>query len=157
MTPTAALIPRSDAELAVAEAIRRAADMIEGNVRHAKELGREIWAMPDIRALAPAAALAEVQRLRTERDAALAQVKRLEALLVAEREEVLWNAYYTGYERNGTWDHCCMSDGEWLVRECGFNPADRFYPADAIKAAIPGAARAALPDAGLGTDEEVRE
>lgn len=57
------LIPRADAELAVAEAIRRAADMIEDNVRHAKELGREIWAMPDLRALAPADALAALSRL----------------------------------------------------------------------------------------------
>lgn len=75
---------------------------------------------------------------------ARAEIARLSGLLIAEREETLWNAYLTGHEGGGMWDHCCMSDGEWLVRECGFDPADRAYPADAIKAAIPNAARAAL-------------
>ena len=35
-----------------------AASMIEDNVRHAKDLGREIWPIPDIRALIPADAIA---------------------------------------------------------------------------------------------------
>lgn len=61
---------QADAQAAVALVVERAADMIEDNVRHAKELGREIWAMPDLRALAPADGLAAVDALRKERDEA---------------------------------------------------------------------------------------
>lgn len=82
-----------------------------------------------------AAALAEAQ----------AEIARLRGLLIEERTETLWNAYSTGHEKDGMWDHCCMSDGEWLVAECGLPPSQRVYSAEAIKAAIPiAAARAAL-------------
>ena len=73
------------------------------------------------------------------------QVEAMRRALIAEREENLWNAYHTGIERDGRWSHAFMSDGEWLARECGFDAAVGDYPADAIKAAIPEAAkRAAL-------------
>ena len=42
----------------IAGAYEAAASMIEDNVRHAKDLGREIWPIPDIRALIPADAIA---------------------------------------------------------------------------------------------------
>ena len=58
------LIPRSDAELAVAEAIRRAADV--GKVVGNGHYGDEVRAA--ILALASSDALVEVQRLREERD-----------------------------------------------------------------------------------------
>ena len=42
----------------IAGVLELAARMIEDNVRHAKDLGREIWPIPDIRALIPADAIA---------------------------------------------------------------------------------------------------
>lgn len=85
-----------------------------------------------------------------------AQVEAMRGALIAEREENLWNAYNTGYERDGRWSHAFMSDGEWLAHECGFDARDGDYPADAIKAAIPEAAkRAAL--AAYRKDHEQRE
>ncbi|ALC11196.1 hypothetical protein [Sphingopyxis sp. 113P3] len=72
------------------------------------------------------------------------EVERLREALVAEREENLWNAYNTGHVRDGKWDHLCMSDGEWLARECGFNVSDCRFDDEAIRAAIPKAARKAL-------------
>lgn len=72
------------------------------------------------------------------------RVRVLEVALVNERIDNLWNAYHSGYEKDGRWTHCCMSDGEWLARECGFDPSEREYDAEAVKAAIPKSARAAL-------------
>lgn len=80
------LIPRADSEMAVAEAIRRAADIFTERAKQERshdyaELGN--IARSDMRAkaheadaaailaLAPAEALAEVQRLRAERDGLL--------------------------------------------------------------------------------------
>ena len=77
-------------------------------------------------------------------EALTAEVERLGKLLVNEREEVLWNAYATGHEKNGRWTHLFMSDGEWLVRQCDLDPTLGDYDAEQIKAAIPIAARAAL-------------
>lgn len=49
-----------------------AASMIEDNMRHAAELGREIWPIPDIRALTTADATAALEaKLRVERNKAL--------------------------------------------------------------------------------------
>jgi hypothetical protein len=73
-----------------------------------------------------------------------ARETRLREALVEEREENLWNAYNSGHVKNGEWTHLFMSEGEWLARECGFDPKDGSYPAEMIKAAIPVAARAAL-------------
>ena len=42
----------------IADALEQAASIIEDNVRHAKDLGREIWPMPDIRSLTPSDAIA---------------------------------------------------------------------------------------------------
>ena len=71
----------ADAQAAQAMVVERAADMIEDNVRHAKGLGREIWAMPDLRALADADGLALVQALRAERDRVAAiNVKHCESV-----------------------------------------------------------------------------
>lgn len=80
-------------------------------------------------------------------DEAAGRIEALEALVVSEREENLWHAYYTGYERDGKWGHMFMSDGEGLAEACGFNPLDGQYDAAAIKAAIPIAARQALEEA----------
>jgi hypothetical protein len=74
-----------------------------------------------------------------------AEIERLRGLLADEREENLWNAYNTGHEAgDGRWTHMSMSDGEWLVRECGLDPKIGHYDAATIKAAIPIAARQAL-------------
>lgn len=73
-----------------------------------------------------------------------AEVKRLREALVAEREENLWSAYATGDVRGDEWTHLYMSDGEWLVRQCGFDPKQGYYKAEQIRNAIPIAARAAL-------------
>lgn len=73
----------------------------------------------------------------------IAEIARLRGLLIEERTETLWNAYHTGHEKDGMWDHCCMSDGEWLAAECGLPPSQRVYSAEAIKTAIPVAARRA--------------
>jgi hypothetical protein len=74
-----------------------------------------------------------------------AEIERLRGLLVEGREENLWNAYNTGHEAgDGQWTHMFMSDGEWLVRECGLDPKIGRYDAATIKAAIPIAARTAL-------------
>ena len=81
-------VARADAELAVAEAIRRAAEEAASEGWPGETCfgvsEREEGAMDcadrietAILALAPADALAEVQRLRAERDAALAQMKKL--------------------------------------------------------------------------------
>ena len=42
----------------IAGVLGQAASMMEDNVRHAAELGREIWPIPDLRTLTPADAIA---------------------------------------------------------------------------------------------------
>jgi hypothetical protein len=73
-------------------------------------------------------------------DALQADNARLRAALLEERTDTLWNAYNTGMERDGRWRHMCMSDGEWLERECGLDDSEPDHPADVVKAAIPLAA-----------------
>jgi len=88
---------------------------------------------------------APVQIIARHRTAADERVKALEAKVVEQAEELLWEAYRSGSERpDGRWTHMFMSDGEWLARQCGFDPCLPDYDADAIKAAIPDAARRAL-------------
>ncbi len=79
-------------------------------------------------------------------EALTAEVERLREALVAEREENLWSAYATGDVIGDEWTHLFMSDGEWLAKECGFDPRQGYYSAEAIRNAIPIAARAALGD-----------
>ena len=79
-------------------------------------------------------------------DALVAENERLRGLVVAEREELLWSAYVTGHVKNDEWTHMFMSDGEWLAKECGFDPRQGYYSDQAIRDAIPTAARAALKD-----------
>lgn len=87
----------------------------------------------------------ENQRLEATVARLTAQVEAMRGALIAEREENLWNAYNTGIERDGRWSDACMSDAEWLVRECGLDPDFVDHPADVLKALIPEAAkRAAL-------------
>lgn len=89
----------------------------------------------------------EANAILTDEIASLrARVEALETALVSEREENLWHAYHSGFVRNGEWDHMCMSDGEWLAMECGFNVNDRRIADADIRAAIPQAARQALKD-----------
>jgi len=64
--------------------------------------------------------------------------------LITSTEENLWNAYHAGHVTDGKWTHMHMSDGEDLAQQCGFDPRLAYYSDDAIRAAIPIAARAAL-------------
>jgi len=75
------------------------------------------------------------------------RIEELESALVEERLENLWNAYNTGFEKDGQWSHSFMSQGEWLAEECGFDPSLGWYDANEVKEAIPQAARAALKGA----------
>lgn len=68
-------------------------------------------------------------------------------MLIAEREDNLWNAYHTGHVREGRWTHMFMSDGEWLARCCGFDPKLADYDDQEIRAAIPKAAEAMIATA----------
>ena len=79
-------------------------------------------------------------RIITAMRALTAERDRLRAALIEERTETLWNAYNTGMERDGRWRHMCMSDGEWLERECGLDDSQPDHPADVVQAAIPFAA-----------------
>ena len=69
-----------------------------------------------------------------------AENERLREALIEERTETLWSAYNTGAEQDGRWRHMCMSDGEWLARECGLDASQADYPADVVKGEIPLAA-----------------
>ena len=89
-----------------------------------------------------------LRALLDERDAAVAraeaaeaEVERLRELLAESREYELWSAYQTGVVKDGQWCHCFMTDGEWLAEKCGFDPSDGWYDAQAIRDAIPQAAR----------------
>lgn len=62
-------------------------------------------------------------------------------LLIEEREKNLWSAYGTGHVKDDRWSHVFMSDGEWLVSQCGLDPKQGWYDVEEIKAAIPVAAR----------------
>lgn len=63
---------RAGQDALVAAAYDAAASMIEDNMRHAAELGLEIWPIPDIRALTPSDATAALDtKLRAERNKAL--------------------------------------------------------------------------------------
>ena len=65
-----ALTPDPDRLLALtAAAYGDAAAVIEDNVRHAKELGREIWAIPDLRTRIPSDALAALSRIEAQAEA----------------------------------------------------------------------------------------
>lgn len=87
-------VARADAELAVAEAIRRAAQEAHDwfyDPEHDRvtdpRLGEAILD------LAPADALAELQRIRAERDAALARVEKLHHLITeASDPDFIWGA-----------------------------------------------------------------
>ena len=61
----------------IAGVLGQAASMIEDNVRHAAELGREIWPIPDLRTLTPADAIAA-------RDAMIAEAVAKEREACAE-------------------------------------------------------------------------
>ena len=70
---------------------------------------------------------------------------KLRAALLEKIEETFWHIYNTGIEMpDGRWTHCFMSDGEDLVSQIGLDPRLGYYDAAEVKAAIPGAARAAL-------------
>ena len=76
--------------------------------------------------------------------AAEAREQKLREALVSEREENLWNAYHVGIERDGKWMTGCMSDAEWLERECGLDPVVGWHDAKHVQSLIPVAARRAL-------------
>lgn len=71
----AVLAALPEVQALIAGVLELAASMIEDNVRHAKDLGREIWPIPDLRTLTPADAIAA-------RDAMIAEAVR------AEREKI---------------------------------------------------------------------
>ena len=81
----------AEAQAAQAGVVERAADMIEDNVRHAKELGREIWAMPDLRALADPTGVEALAALRARLDEAqgLIYAARLERNAAEDQEKEL--------------------------------------------------------------------
>lgn len=86
-------------------------------------------------------------KARTGWPVALEEIERLRKKLVEERADVLWGCYKSGIEAvDGKWDHMCMPDGEWLAGECGFDPRRRIYDAQAIKDAIPLAAKRVLEE-----------
>ena len=66
--------------------------------------------------------------------------------LIAAHEDNLWNEYHTGNVRDGRWTHMFMSDGECLALDCGFDPKNADYSDDAIRAAIPAAAKRRAQD-----------
>lgn len=113
-------------------------DVVTGEPLHP-----EAW--PDLYITDIIEAVDEIERLRacaeeSERDVLRARAEKLEIALIKEREERFWLAYEAGSERDGKWTHNFMSDGEWLIRECGFDPASGWYDAATIKATIPTAA-----------------
>ena len=104
------LPPDPDRLLALtAAAYEDAAAVIEDNMRHAKELGREIWAIPDL-------------RTRTTANA-LAALSRIEARAEARGMRICADIYYT---------RCCADDdGDDVYREMTAS-------ADATEAAAKG-------------------
>jgi hypothetical protein len=117
------------------------------DLRHTPRAEANAALIAELRNQAPAlldaltAAEAQVAELRAEN-------ARLVEAFIQERTENLWNAYSTGHERDGQWSHSCMSDGEWLIREIGFDPKDGWYDAEEVKRRMPeAAARAALKGA----------
>ena len=54
----AVLAALPEVQALIAGVLGQAASMMEDNVRHAAELGREIWPIPDLRTLTPADAIA---------------------------------------------------------------------------------------------------
>lgn len=66
----------------IAGVLGQAASMMDDNVRHAAELGREIWPIPDLRTLTPAAALAARDAMIAEAETrALAGVTTLHTVI----------------------------------------------------------------------------
>ena len=53
----AVLAALPEVQALIAGVLGQAASMMEDNVRHAAELGREIWPIPDLRTLTPADAI----------------------------------------------------------------------------------------------------
>lgn len=103
----------------------------------------------------PTMAMDDVRYVRADLfDALKAENERLRDALVAERTENLWNAYGTGFVRDGRWSHSFMSDGEWLAMQCGLDPSRGWYDVAEVTEAIPRAARAVLTatDATTKTD-----
>ena len=54
----AVLAALPEVQALIAGVLELAASMLEDNVRHAKDLGHEIWPIPDLRTLTPADAIA---------------------------------------------------------------------------------------------------
>ena len=92
--------------------------------------------------------LTVAQAFARHRETATAELRaeneRLRERLVEAIEETMWAAYNTGHVKDGRWSHMFMSDGEWLAKQCGFDPREVDHPDEAIRAAIPIAACAAL-------------
>jgi hypothetical protein len=74
------------------------------------------------------------------------RVNTLEALLIQERTDTLWNAYNQGFTKDGKWCHAFMSDGEWLASEIGFDPSEGWYDDAEVKKRIPEAAKRVLTE-----------
>lgn len=100
--------------------------MFERTIEHAEQLELHIVGLEE----AIAQSRDRIEQLEAEN-------ARLINALTGERLENLWNAYNTGHEKDGEWSHHFMSDGEWLVRECGLDPKTGRYDAAEIKALIP--------------------
>jgi hypothetical protein len=121
------------------ELIRRA--LATNPDQPAASIAREVGCTPALVSLVKKKL--ERATLAADKEALEARVREVEAALIQERLENLWNAYNTGHEKDGQWTHAFMSDGEWLASECGLDPRKGWYDATEVKRLIPEAARAA--------------
>jgi len=98
----AVLAALPEVQALIAAAYDAAAAMIEDNVRHAKELGREIWPIPDLRTVTSHDATAALARIVREAEARGRAMGLREAAGIAEGA---WGEGPTGhYDNGGTMD-----------------------------------------------------
>jgi len=98
----AVLAALPEVQALIAAACEVAAAMIEDNVRHAKELGREIWPIPDLRTVTSHDATAALARIVREAEARGRAMGLREAAGIAEGA---WGEGPTGhYDNGGTMD-----------------------------------------------------
>lgn len=102
----AVLAALPEVQALIAAACEVAAAMIEDNVRHAKELGREIWPIPDLRTV-------------TSHDAtaALAQIEREAEARGLERAAARARVYASNYEQSSDGRNTFILLAEWADAE----------------------------------------
>ena len=102
----AVLAALPEVQAMIAAAYEVAAAMIEDNVRHAKELGREIWPIPDLRTV-------------TSHDAtaALARIVRKAEARGMERAAARARVYASNYEQSSDGRNTFILLAEWADAE----------------------------------------